>query len=152
MPKTDDQHWMRSAIRLAGEARDRGDEPFGAVLVYNNSAVLEARNAIHTENDLTQHAELRLVSGASRTLDPAVVTESTVYTSTEPCAMCAGAIYWAGVARIVFGLPAASLEAMTGGSGLHQPSRRVLGAASRRIAIDGPLLEPEARRVHASYW
>lgn len=151
MPKTD-EYWIRQAIRLAGEARNRGDEPFGAVLVSNDSVVLEARNAIHTENDLTQHAELRLVSAASRRLDPGVVAAATVYTSTEPCAMCAGAIYWSRIARIVFGVAAAGLEEMTGGDGLHQPSRRVLGAASRQITIDGPLLEAEARSVHKGYW
>lgn len=153
MPMTSsDERWIREAIRLAAEARHRGDEPFGALLVHKHDVVLEARNAVNTEGDLTQHAELRLISKASRSLDPVVMAAATLYTSTEPCAMCAGATYWAGVARIVFGFAAASLEEMTGGDGLHQPSRRVLGLASRRIRIDGPLLESEARTVHEGYW
>jgi tRNA(Arg) A34 adenosine deaminase TadA len=147
-----DRRWIREAIRLAAAARDRGDEPFGALLVHSGVAVSEARNAINTDNDLTQHAELRLISKASRRLGPAVVAASTLYTSTEPCAMCAGAAYWAGIGRIVFGFGATSLEQMTGGDGLHQPSRRVLGEASRQVAIDGPILETEARVVHDGYW
>lgn len=147
-----DKRWIREAIRLAAEARNRGDEPFGALLVHADTVVMEARNAIHTDNDLTQHAELRLISKAARRLNPMVVAASTLYTSTEPCAMCAGATYWAGISRIVFGFAASSLEAMTGGDGLHQPSRQVLGSASRRVVIDGPVLETEARTVHDGYW
>jgi tRNA(Arg) A34 adenosine deaminase TadA len=147
-----DERWIRAAIRLAAEARNRRDEPFGALLVHKDAVAMQARNAINTDGDLTQHAELRLISKASRRLEPAVIAASTLYTSTEPCAMCAGATYWAGIPRIVFGFAAASLEQMTGGDGLHQPSRRVLGSASRRIIIDGPLLETEARIVHEGYW
>lgn len=143
---------MREAIRLAGEARERGDEPFGALLVVDGTCILEARNAINTEHDLTQHAELRLISKASRRLDPDAVAAATLYTSTEPCAMCSGAIYWSGVSQMVFGFPAYRLSEMTGGSGLHQPSRNVLGKASRRVTIVGPVLEDEAKAVHEGYW
>jgi tRNA(Arg) A34 adenosine deaminase TadA len=95
---------------------------------------------------------LRLISKASRRLEPAAVAAASLYTSTEPCAMCSGAIYWSGVSHMVFGFPASSLSEMTGGSGLHQPSRRVLGSASRTITIEGPVLEDAARAVHEGYW
>jgi len=147
-----DERWIRESIRLASEARARGDEPFGALLVHDQVAILEARNAVVTEHDLTQHAELRLVSKASRQLTPATLAMATLYTSTEPCAMCAGAIYWAGIPRVVFGFAATSLEEMTGGGGLHQPLDQVLGAASRATIVDGPLLADEARQVHLGYW
>jgi len=143
-----DELWMREAIRLAQEARDRGDEPFGALLVADGEVIATARNAIITSRDLTQHAELRLISKASMALEPAVLASSTLYTSTEPCAMCTGAIYWSGIKRVVFGFPGTALEAMSGGSGLRMPSRRVLENASRAVAIDGPILEAEARVVH----
>lgn len=143
---------MRRAIALAGEARDRGDEPFGSLLVAGDTSVMEARNAIITTDDLTQHAELRLISKASRGLSPVTLASATLYTSTEPCAMCCGAIYWAGVAHVVFGTGAADLEAATGGGGLRQSSRDVLGNASRRVVIEGPVLEEEAWAVHDGYW
>ncbi|MDX2344888.1 MAG: nucleoside deaminase [Acidimicrobiia bacterium] len=147
-----DARWIREAIALAAAARQRGDEPFGALLVHNGESILTARNAITTENDLTQHAELRLISKASKQLDAATVAAATLYTSTEPCAMCAGAIYWSGITRMVFGFSAIALEDMTGGTGLHQPSRRVLGSASHHIDIIGPVLEAEARSVHEGFW
>jgi tRNA(Arg) A34 adenosine deaminase TadA len=152
MDQKTNEHWIREAIRLASEARNRGDEPFGSLLVHDGVSVLEARNAVNTDRDVTQHAELRLISRASKRLDPAVLSASTLYTSTEPCAMCAGSIYWAGVPRLVFGLAATTFEQITGGTGLHQPSRQVLGAASRLISIDGPILEDEARKVHLGFW
>jgi len=145
-------HWMAEAIRLAEEAAERGDEPFGALLVVDGVSVLEARNAIHTSGDLTQHAELRLISKASRELPADVVAAATLYTSTEPCAMCCGAVYWAGIRHVVFGFPADRLEEMVGGSGIHRSSRDILGDATGDVRIDGPVLEDAAGAVHARYW
>ena len=144
MEATKDDRWIRAAVALAREARERGDEPFGALLVCDGEPVLEARNAVNTERDITQHAELRLVAKASRQLDPATVAASTLYTSTEPCPMCAGAIYWARIPRVVFGLPASSLREMTDAA---QAPLRWGGAA-----YEGPILEAEARSVHEGYW
>ena len=143
---------MRRAIQLAAEARHRGDEPFGALLVSSGAVVETARNAVNTTADVTQHAELRLISKASRRMGSDALCDATLYTSTEPCAMCAGAAYWAGIDRIVFGFPAHALEELAGGGGLHMPSRTVLGDASRTIAIDGPVLPDEARAVHEGFW
>jgi tRNA(Arg) A34 adenosine deaminase TadA len=150
--KTTHEPWIRRTVELAGEARRRGDHPFGALLVDDGIEVMAARNAVITTGDVTQHAELRLVSRASRDLDPSRLERSTLYTSTEPCAMCAGAIYWAGIRRIVFGLRAAELEKMTGGAGLRRSARDVLGNASTRISIEGPVLEAVARTVHEGFW
>ncbi|MCP4305853.1 MAG: nucleoside deaminase [bacterium] len=147
-----DEKWIRETVRLALEARERGDEPFGALLVKDDAAILTARNAINTDRDVTQHAELRLISKGSRQLDPAVMAAATLYTSTEPCAMCAGAIYWSGISRMVFGVAATTLEERTSGSGLHQPSRQVLGSASRSIDVVGPVLETDAWSAHDGYW
>ena len=108
-----DELWMRDAIDLASQARHRGDEPFGALLVVDGQVVATARNAINTTDDLTQHAELRLISKASVALEPSTMAAATLYTSTEPCAMCCGAIYWSGIKRIVFGFPARALEDMS---------------------------------------
>ena len=143
---------MSRALALAGEARTRGDHPFGALLVVDGREVAAARNAVNTAADVTQHAELRLVSKATRSLDAETVGRSVLYTSTEPCAMCCGAIYWAGIRHVVFGFPADALEAMTGGTGLRQPSRSVLGKASEPTRIEGPVLEAEARAVHEGFW
>ena len=136
-----DELWIRRTVQLAQEARDRGDDPFGALLAHNGEVVLEARNAVNTERDITQHAELRLISKASSQLDCAVVAASTLYTSTEPCRMCAGAIYWARVPRVVFGFPASNLRAMSASA-----------SSPARTSIEGPVLEEVARSVHEGYW
>ncbi len=142
MEATHDERWIGRAIELAAEARARGDEPFGALLVYDGTVVMEARNAINTESDLTQHAELRLLAKASRELPADTIAGSTLYTSTEPCSMCAGAIYWARVARTVFGLSATRLQAVANQS----DARRAAGVKV------GPVLEAEAAAVHDGYW
>ena len=134
------EHWMARAIDLARQARDRGDHPFGALLVVNRRVVATARNAVNTESDVTQHAELRLVSKASKMVDQATIERSTLYTSTEPCTMCSGAIYWAKIPRVVYGFPAASLAAMTEGSHGHP------------FEVEGPVLEADARKVHEGFW
>lgn len=148
----DHEHWIAVAIRLAEEAMERGDEPFGALLVLDGASILEARNAIHTSGDVTQHAELRLVSKASRELPADVVAEAALFTSTEPCAMCCGAIYWARIRHVVFGFPADALEEMLGGVGIHRSSSEILGNATFPIHIEGPILEDEGRQVHERYW
>ena len=76
MENVNDAQWIRVAVALAQQARDRGDEPFGALLVHNGASIMEARNAVNTDRDVTQHAELRLISKASRFLDPAVIAAS----------------------------------------------------------------------------
>ena len=146
------KRWIGEAIRLATEARERGDEPFGALLVVDDLILVEARNAIITTKDVTQHAETRLISRATPRFDRSVLERSTLYTSTEPCAMCSGAIYWSGVRHIVYGFPADRLEGLVGGSGIHRSSREVLGDATGRILIEGPVDEEAASEPHRDFW
>jgi tRNA(Arg) A34 adenosine deaminase TadA len=139
----DDARFLRRAIELAIEARSRGDDPFGAILVHDGDIVMEARNAVHSDNDVTQHAESRLVSKACRTLPLAVIENSTLYTSTEPCQMCTSAIDWAGVPRVVFGYTAASLKTLArGNSDVERPAAH----------YEGPRLADEAFAPHDGYW
>ena len=112
---------------------------------------LTAQNRAVTESDPCRHAELLLVGEACRTLDAATVAAATLYTSTEPCVMCCGAIYWSRIARDVFGCSAVQLGVVAGGS-LVMPSREVFGRARRRVEVIGPILETEALAVHRTYW
>jgi tRNA(Arg) A34 adenosine deaminase TadA len=139
----DDARFLRRAIALAIEARTRGDEPFGAILVHDGDIVMEARNAVHSDNDVTQHAEIRLVSKACRSLPSAMIEYSTLYTSTEPCQMCTSAIHWAGVPLVVFGYAAARLKTLVRGtSDAERPAAR----------YEGPWLAEEAFAPHDGYW
>ncbi len=148
---------MRRAIALARQAREHGNHPFGALLADAFGRVRgEAENTVVTGADCTGHAELNLVRQACITNDANDLAAATLYTSTEPCAMCAGAIYWAGISRVVFGLREAELRALTGADAnnptMALPCRDVFAAGQRAIDVIGPFLEDEARAVHAGFW
>lgn len=148
---------LRRAIVLAGEARARGDHPFGALLAdADGTVLLEAMNTCGTAGDRTGHAERNLMTEASRHYEPGFLATCTIVTSTEPCAMCAGAVYWTGVGRVVFGLSERRLKAMIGPDPenltLDLPCRTVFAAGQRPVETVGPLLEDEAARVHDGFW
>ena len=148
---------MRRALALARLARDHGNHPFGALLAdAAGEVLLEAENTVVTASDCTGHAELNLMRDASRSLDRDALASATLYTSTEPCAMCAGAIYWAGVSRVVFGLREGGLPALTGADPrnptLALPCRDVFACGQRPIEVIGPVLADEARAVHEGFW
>jgi len=100
-----DLKFLREAFAVAQRAREHGNHPFGAILVDADGAkLLEAENTVLTDRDCVGHAETNLLREASRRFDESVLAKCTVYASAEPCAMCAGAIYWSGVSRLVYGL------------------------------------------------
>jgi tRNA(Arg) A34 adenosine deaminase TadA len=150
-----DQELLERAVALAWEARRRGDHPFGALLLTPDGAVVEARNSVVTGADPTGHAETNLVRLAGP-LGGGILAASTLYTSTEPCAMCAGAIYWSGIGRVVFALSAEDLTAMVEEEGgippLRLPCREVFARGGRAIVVDGPVALPSATAVHEGFW
>ncbi len=165
-----DLNHLTHAIDLARAARSRGDHPFGAVLVVpadlegapvsgaNRYAgtMVEALNSVVTQSDPTGHAETNLVRAAASTLPADVLAASTLYTSTEPCAMCAGAIYWAGIPKVVYALGEDELirivDAQEGIPTLALPCREVFARGGREVDVVGPVPLPEAADVHAGFW
>ena len=149
MSTSHDTHkaFLLEALALAEQAHARGDEPFGAVLVVSGEVVLTASNTVILENDPTRHAELNLVSQASRTLPREMLRVATLYASTEPCAMCAGAICRARVPRVVYGCSGQGLRDLIGG-GTAVPCRQILERPHHLIEVLGPLLEEEGLALH----
>jgi tRNA(Arg) A34 adenosine deaminase TadA len=148
-----DLRLLRQAIETARRARAHGNHPFGALLASESGEVLlEAENTVLTGHDVTGHAETNLIRLASGRLAKEVLAACTLYTSTEPCAMCAGAIYWAGVGRVVYGLSEVGLHAQFGSSGLLLPCREVFARGGREVQVLGPALEDEAWEVHVGFW
>jgi tRNA(Arg) A34 adenosine deaminase TadA len=152
-----DLDYLRKAITVAASARERGNHPFGAVLVdAGGRLILEAENTVNTDHDITAHAESNLIRKASGAFSAEVLSGCTLYTSTEPCAMCAGAIFWSGVPRVVYALSERGLLELAA----HEPNRDLLDLPCREVfargghAIEvlGPLLEEEARQVHLGFW
>jgi tRNA(Arg) A34 adenosine deaminase TadA len=153
-----DLTFLRAAIQSALEARQDGRHPFGALIVNEHGERVAAarNNAVRPGGDPTQHAETLACSEAGKKLSNAELARCTLYTSTEPCAMCAGAIYWSGVGRVVFGLTERQLLDFTGSNEenptLDLPCREVFARGQRKIIVIGPLLEGEAARVHEGFW
>lgn len=151
-----DREHLRRAIAVSKQAVAHGNHPFGAVLVDPSGAiVLEAENTVVTGRDVTGHAETNLVRMTGH-LSPAELAEHTLVTSCEPCAMCSGAIYWAGVGRVVYGLAESDLLAITSANPqnptLSVPCRTIFAGGQRKIVVTGPLLADEAREPHLTFW
>lgn len=146
----DDSRHMRTAIAASREARDRGDMPFGAVLVKDGRALLTAMNNQNTARDCTGHAETVLVREAQRTLGEEALRGATVYASGEPCAMCAGAMFWAGISRVVYAASSPAMDAALGGATLGARCASVLANAAPAVNVEGPFLEEEALQVFSS--
>jgi len=153
-----DEALLRQAFAVAARARAGGDHPFGCLLAGPDGVVLmEQGNGYTSEGrDRTAHAERLLASRAARELPLDVLAKSTLYTSAEPCAMCAGAIYWAGIGRVVFGQTERGLKAATGAHEenptLDLPCRVVFEAGQRPTEVVGPMLEEEAADLQKGYW
>jgi len=151
-----DETFMRIAIGVARRARQNGNHPFGAILADANGRVLlEAENTVVTEKDGTGHAETNLMRQATQLYAPDFLADCTIYTSTEPCPMCAGAIFWANVRRVVYGLSEEGLYGLTGEDSedvLYLPCREVFERGRKTIQVTGPILEEEAKEVHAGFW
>jgi tRNA(Arg) A34 adenosine deaminase TadA len=149
--------FLRRAIAVSAESRAAGNHPFGAILVGPDDVILmEGGNAIGDTVDRTGHAERLLMTRASLAYDQDFLAGCTMYTSAEPCAMCAGAAYWAGIGRVVYGMSEAELKALIGPNPenltMDLPCRTVLGAGQRPIEVIGPLLSEEARVPHEGFW
>jgi tRNA(adenine34) deaminase len=138
---------MRQALMAARQARAGGNMPFGAVLMRDGAALWTAQNNQSTTQDCTGHAEIVLIREAAQALGPQVLRGATVYASGEPCAMCAGAMFWAGVTRIVYGAPTPEMTAILGGPSLGMRCAEVLAKAQPAVEVVGPVLRDEALAV-----
>ena len=150
-------HYLELSIDAARRSRQGGNHPFGAVLVGPGGEVLlEAGNTVVTEQDCTGHAETNLLRLACRLYSAEFLGQCSLYASTEPCVMCAGAIYWSGVGRVVYSLSAERLyqmmERLAEGMQHSLTCREVLSYGNRQIEVIGPLEAEGAEEVHAGFW
>jgi tRNA(Arg) A34 adenosine deaminase TadA len=152
-----DLHFLRLSFEVARRSTIHGNHPFGSVLVDRDRNVLmEMENGYMPSRDGTAHAERLLASRACTTLAPDVLEHATLYSSAEPCAMCSGAIYWAGIGRLVYALSEHRLREITGNHPenptLDLPCREVFRTGQRPTEVVGPLIEDEAAELHAGLW
>ena len=153
-----DEMLLRRAFDVARRSRAAGDHPFGCVLADGEGRVLmEQGNGYKSEGgDRTAHAERLIASRAARACDLSLLARCTLYTSAEPCVMCAGAIYWAGIGRVVYGQTEKALKDETGAHEenptLDLPCALVFAAGQRPTEVVGPRLEDEAAQLQADFW
>jgi len=146
-----DERLVRQTIELARRARQAGNHPFGALLALNGAVLLTAQNTIATDRDPTAHAESNLVAEAIGRLTPEQIRRSVLYSSCEPCAMCVGKTYWAGIRSIVYALPSDQLAALAARDFVI-PCRELLARSRETVHVIGPVLIDEAREVHLGFW
>ncbi|WP_245883994.1 nucleoside deaminase [Hartmannibacter diazotrophicus] len=157
LPDLDHTVFLRRTFDIAAKAAEEGSHPFGAIVVgADGTILLEQGNAYLPDHDMTGHAERVIATRASKAYRPEELAGATLYSSAEPCAMCAGAAYWAGIGRIVYGLSEARLKTITGNHPenptLDMPCREVLATGQRTVEVVGPMLEDEAAEMHLTFW
>lgn len=149
---------LRRTFALAQQARERGKHPFAAIVAAADGSILaEAINdGLPPEGDPTRHAERVAVALATHRASPEELKTATLYSNAEPCAMCAGATYWCGIGRVVYGLSERNLLEITGNHPenptLNLPCRQVFASGQRPTEVIGPCLEDEARVAHQGFW
>jgi tRNA(Arg) A34 adenosine deaminase TadA len=151
--------YLRRSVEISQKARQTGNTPFGALLVGKDGRILwEQGNVEMTERDCTGHAEAALMRVVSKRFTKDELWDCTLYTTAEPCAMCAGAIYWGNVGRVVYGITESLLAELTGDDErnltLDLPCREVFARGRKPIVVIGPFPEIEAEvvAVHKGYW
>ena len=145
---------LRAADAVGREAAAHGHHPFGCVLVGPDDRILMRQGNI----DTVRHAETELCRRAADAYPPDFLWSCTLVTTFEPCAMCAGTLYWANIGALVYGLEETRLLALTGASQenptMHLSSRTVLGSGQKQIAVHGPFpeMDEELLAPHLGFW
>lgn len=131
----DDEHFMRHALVEARQAYDRDEIPVGAVIVVKNTIIARGHNLTELLNDVTAHAEMQAITAAANYLGGKYLTGCTLYVTLEPCQMCAGALYWSQISRIVFGAsdPKRGYRAM--GAQLHPKTTVLSGVMADEASL-----------------
>lgn len=152
-----DAVYLRQAIALSRTARQRGNRPFGAVIVAPDGTLLGAGwNSNGESGDCTAHAEVQAIREACQRHDRATLEQATLYASGEPCVMCAGAIFWANIRRVVYGIDDQRLRVFRGERldqrDVELSCRDVFRAAPFVVECTGPSLVDEASQPHVGAW
>ena len=149
--KVNHLNFLSTCLDLAKSSLEKGNHPFGAIIVLDGKIITSSENEVVSLNDVTAHAEFLLVQKAQQQLSSKQLSDCTLYTSTEPCPMCTGAIYWAGIARVVFGCSSAELFNIVK-SGLNMSVTSIFIKGTRSIDIIGFKDEKAFVEIHEKFW
>ncbi|KEI69538.1 nucleoside deaminase [Endozoicomonas elysicola] len=139
------------SIDLARQRANRGQLPFSALLAREDQVLLEAGNTANADGDVARHAVMNLITKAHQQLSLNELKQCTLFVSSEPCAMCSGAIYWAGISRVVFGCSGKALQQIAGQS-INVSCRDIFNKCHPVIESIGPLEEELAAELIMEFW
>jgi tRNA(Arg) A34 adenosine deaminase TadA len=143
--------FLNRCLEIANHSVKNGNHPFGAVIVVDGVIRLGQGNEVGTKQDVTAHAEILLIQKAQRVLTENELERSVLYSSTEPCAMCSGAIYWAGVKNVIYACKSSDLNLIVGGS-LDITCKEVFDSGLHKTIVQHiPGLE-SFKKVHQDFW
>ncbi|SCY76939.1 nucleoside deaminase [Flavobacterium caeni] len=129
-----DEYFMKKALQEAETAFEKGEIPVGAVIVVNNQVIARSHNLTEMLNDVTAHAEMQSITAAAHFLGGKYLKECTLYVTLEPCQMCAGALYWSQISKIVFGARDEQRGYLSMGTKLHPKTAVVSGVMAQEAA------------------
>ncbi len=122
-----DEYFMKKALQEAQAAFEKGEIPVGAIIVINNKVIARSHNLTEMLNDVTAHAEMQTITAAANYLGGKYLKDCTLYVTLEPCQMCAGALYWSQISKIVFGAKDDHRGFQTLGTQLHPKTEVIQG-------------------------
>lgn len=147
-----DKKFLKLAIGQSKIAAKNGNYPYGAILVHKGKIILKSFNETQSTKDITAHAELGLIRKAGKIFGDDVLSQSVLYSSCEPCAMCSGGIYWSGIKKVVYGC-STKLDAKISDMPFAIPCRLILKIKNgHKIEVVGPLLQKEASVILKDFW
>lgn len=153
-----DLKYLRETITIANESRSAGNHPFGAILVGPDGEILLRAGNTYSNDRGLGHAEMNAAREASQKYQPEFLERCTLYTSVEPCCMCAGACYWAGIGTVVYGMTEKRLAVLTGDNEenltLDLSCETVFAVGQRKVKTRGPFseIEEEVAAGHLGFW
>jgi len=130
----DDTYFMNKALEEAENAFNRNEIPVGAIIVNNETIIARGHNLTEMLNDVTAHAEMQAITAAANYLGGKYLTGCTLYVTLEPCQMCAGALYWSQISRVVFAAPDSNRGFRVMGGKLHPKTKVEEGLLSEKAA------------------
>jgi tRNA(Arg) A34 adenosine deaminase TadA len=151
LAELDHERHVERAVELAREAGERGDGPYGSVLVRDGEVVAESSNREETRDDIALHPELSLARRAAREATPAERARTVMYTSTEPCSMCATGIAFAGLGAVVYSVSGARAAELAGRAPRGIPSEEVFDRWNADVTVRGPVRPEAGDAVHEAY-
>lgn len=145
-----DVHFIKQTYEIALESAKNGFDPFGAILVNGSEVVATSIDRCIQYSDPTSHAELILISEYCRAHKVISLEEHTLYCNVEPCVMCSGAIHWAKLSKVVFGVKQSTLQSVSNGK-LKPSCRDLINIGNKKIDIVGPVLQEKGLEILRKY-